>query len=222
MAFFGAAEFFVDSYQYKNSCKAERLKFLKRRAGLLVEKELKAFNYLAICIKDTMTICPQVHLLQIFDFDKQELLKLAATVVDIPREKEDEGNMLIEQDNLSFETNKERGIRLVRDSWSKFGIGDKSVDFLVCDRKTFEILFAIEIDGDSHGTAEVESTVVDIERQKKWDSVKTNLFNAAKIPLLRVKNSDLAVLPENTSEGKADALKIFNDALEVWRQSEKG
>ncbi|MGQ3911419.1 DUF2726 domain-containing protein, partial [Enterobacter hormaechei] len=60
-------------------------------------------------------------------------------------------------------------------------LGFKSVDFLVCNKITTKVIYAIEIDDPSH---------IDPQRQQ-WDEIKNNIFKIAKIPLIRFSNEQI-------------------------------
>jgi len=61
-------------------------------------------------------------------------------------------------------------------------INGKSVDFVLCDRKTLRPFYAIELDDFTHNAAD----------RKKRDSEVERIFKAANLPLVRFKNKDLS------------------------------
>jgi hypothetical protein len=56
-------------------------------------------------------------------------------------------------------------------------IGQRQVDFIVCDCVTYRPLLAIELDDATHDTA----------RRAKSDALENQVFNAAGLPLLRLR-----------------------------------
>ncbi len=135
---------------------------LKRSDGILTATEIKALNLLEEVINTSKCrIFTQVHLLQIFDVDKQIInneLKVSHVLEQLKKIRE---NSLV-------------------DYWNK-QLGFKSVDFLVCNKITTKIIFAIEIDDPSHNS---------LQRQK-WDEIKNKIFKIAKVPLLRFSNEQI-------------------------------
>lgn len=57
---------------------------------------------------------------------------------------------------------------------------DKHVDFLICERKNYQPVLGIELDGASHDRSE----------QKYRDAVKETVFKSAGLPLVRFRNED--------------------------------
>ncbi|EPR0416081.1 DUF2726 domain-containing protein [Enterobacter hormaechei] len=135
---------------------------LKRVDGILTATEIEALNVLEkVFSTPSFRIFTQVHLLQIFDIDKNiidNVLKGSHVLGDFKKRHEDN----------------------VVDYWHK-QLGFKSVDFLVCNKITTKVIYAIEIDDPSH---------IDPQRQQ-WDEIKNNIFKIAKIPLIRFSNEQI-------------------------------
>ncbi|MBF7818281.1 DUF2726 domain-containing protein [Klebsiella quasivariicola] len=135
---------------------------LKRSDGILTATEIEALNLLEKVINaSSFRIFTQVHLLQIFDIDKQVINNAL------------KGSHVLEQLKQAHEDN-------LVDYWHK-QLGFKSVDFLVCNKITTQVIFAIEIDDPSH---------IGLQRQQ-WDEIKNKIFKISKIPLLRFSNKQI-------------------------------
>ncbi|KDA94309.1 DUF2726 domain-containing protein [Pantoea agglomerans] len=141
---------------------------LKRSKGVLTETEIKALNLLEKIVKtSSYRIFTQVHLLQIFDVDK-EIIKDALKI-----------NHVLEELKYPHEE------KLVK--YWRHQLGFKSVDFLVCNSITTQVIFGVEIDDPTHN---------DVQR-KQWDEIKNTIFKGAKIPLLRFTNQQINYFSDN-------------------------
>lgn len=150
---------------------------LKRSKGILTATEIKALSLLEKIINTSSNrIFTQVHLLQIFDVDK-EIIKNALKINHVLEDLKDPHEF-----------------KLV-DYWKK-QLGFKSVDFLVCNKKTTQVIFCVEIDDPTHN---------DVQRQQ-WDEIKNTVFQIAKIPLLRFSNEQINDFSDNKKHKKFLAL----------------
>lgn len=60
-------------------------------------------------------------------------------------------------------------------------INGKSVDYILCDRQTLQLVYAIELDDYTH----------DQDDRKKRDAEVERIFDEAGLPLVRFKNKDV-------------------------------
>lgn len=152
---------------------------LKRSKGILTATEIKALNLLEKAIDaSSYRVFTQVHLMQIFDVDK-DIIKEALQI-----------NHVLEKLKDSHE------FKLV-DYWHK-QLGFKSVDFLVCNKKTTQVSFCVEIDDPTHN---------DVTRQQ-WDEIKNTVFKISKIPLLRFSNEEINYFSDNKKHNEFHELAI--------------
>lgn len=150
-----------------------------KRKGLLLEKsEIMALEMLELAMlsDDSLFkefhIFAQVHLLQLFQLDREVL-----------EENFDANNV---DKNLRKELLKK---------FDEYWVGEKgkkSVDLVVCVKKSSEVLFAVEIDGSSHSE----------EKQMKSDEIKNFIFNSSGVPLLRFSNEEIKSMYKVMSKEK--------------------
>ncbi|MCV3300863.1 DUF2726 domain-containing protein [Pantoea ananatis] len=153
---------------------------LKRSNGILTATEIKALNLLEKVIDaSSYRVFTQVHLMQIFDVDK-EIIKEALQINHVLGKLKDPHE-----------------VKLV-DYWHK-QLGFKSVDFLVCNKETTQVGFCVEIDDPTHN---------DVQRQH-WDEIKNTVFKIAKIPLLRFSNEQIKYFSDNKKYKEFRTLAII-------------
>jgi len=171
----------------------KRILELKRDGRLLEEKEMMAMQMLELSMLSEESlfkechIFSQVQLLQLFQLDRAAL----------------EENF--EANNIEGMLRKKTPAK-VAEHW-KGEMGKKSVDLVVCIKKSSEILFAVEIDGVSHSE----------KRQMKSDEIKNFIFLSARVPLLRFSNQEIKYMYEKMSDEKKikEIVGRYFDAVET-------
>jgi very-short-patch-repair endonuclease len=160
---------------------------LKRPTGLLTLSEIKAYRLISASIGSNYFVCCQVHLLQIFSFNSEKLDAMLAG-------RGMKGNAIAARK------------KQISKDWIDGGLGKKSVDFLVCDITNTKLIFAIEIDGDSH----------EDNGQLALDAMKDIIFASAGVPLLRISNKAVAKCASD-AHSVDEFSKILTAAHDVWR-----
>lgn len=152
---------------------------LKSPSGILTSTELEALNLLEKIIDNALyRIFTQIHISQLIHVDK-DLIQSALNKNHVKQDLKEK----YATDLFNF--------------W-RYKLGQKSVDFLITDKKTTKARYAIEIDGPSHNDPE----------QQEWDEIKDRCFKMAKIPLVRFKNQDV---PKNASSEEVVEFKLELD-----------
>ncbi len=166
--------------------------FLKlKRPELLVKAEVAALEiFRTVAPIRGLLICPQVHVLQIFDFDEANF---AAHV-----------DAIVKSQYIS-PAYAPKVPHLLK-SWST-NRAYRSVDFLFCDPVSTKVLFGIEIDDPSHKDA----------NRKEADEIKDLIFASVGLPLYRFTNAqvfNLQAQPFNSLQTGWDSL--LADSANAW------
>jgi hypothetical protein len=167
-----------------------------KRTTLLVPAEIAALRLFEVVsqTKDYL-ICPQVHILQMFDFNEQAFRVHVADTV--------------KQDFVrpEYAPNVDKLLK----SWST-NRAYRSVDFVFCDPKTTEVQFGIEIDDPSHLTPE----------RRDVDEIKDMMFASVGLPLYRFTNAQIlmvAQLPPAAWQASFDPLADAAEKAWVLREA---
>lgn len=143
-------------------------------------------------------MCPQVHLLQLFEFDETAFRQHLQKLQDIAKKQYVLPQYLPKVDGLVKSWSNKRAYR--------------SVDFVFCDPGTTKVLFGIEIDDPSHNEP----------ARRDADEIKDMMFASAGLPLYRFTNVQILQfqrMPQSAWQAAFDPLALAAEATWVEREA---
>jgi hypothetical protein len=167
-------------------------KFLAlKRPNLLAPAEVCALSiFKMLSVTRELLICPQVHVLQLFEFDEKGFIDHVGAMAAARR---------VLPEYLP------RTAKLVKEWSTKRAY--RSVDFLFCDPTTTRVLFAVEIDDPSHQDP----------ARKDADEIKDMMFASTEIPLYRFTNAQIhSVSSQLETAWEAGFMVLFEAAADAW------